>query len=391
MADAADPRPVPAPPNGHPAVERMRATLVISQLEMGGAERVMTELANHWVAKGWSITLIHYSPHGTPPAYPLDPRVTEVALDLFRVSDSLLAAMRNNWRRVRVLRRAIAASQPDVVLSFMANSPTLLATIGLRMPIIVSEHRGPRGELNFAWSLLREATYPRAAFVVMLTNSARVQLSPLLRRRARVIPNPLPSAFRGPIAGRDAAPGAPSDAPVIMGLGRLGPEKGFDLLITAFARVAAARPGARLVIWGEGAERAALEALCRDLGVEDRVALPGTTAAPEEELLAATLFVLSSRKEGLPMALIEAMALGRAVIACDCEHGPRDIIRDGVDGVLVPPDDVDALTEAMLTLLDDDERRLALARAASAVRGRFTIEVVSAQWESLFREAVRGS
>lgn len=365
-----------------------RLTLVISQLEMGGAERVMTELANHWVAKGWAVTIIHFSPPGTPPAYPLDPRVTEVPLDLFRVSHTPLSAIRNNWRRVRVLRRAIAASRPQVVLSFMANSPTLLAAIGLAVPVIVSEHRGPRGELNLAWSILRELTYRRAAFVVMLTTSALGHLSPALQRRGRVIPNPLPAAFmRVPMEVR-VAPGAPSDVPVIMGLGRLGPEKGFDLLIRAFARIVPGRPGARLVIWGEGGERAVLEDLCRSEGVADQVSLPGTTPAPEDELLSATLFVLSSRKEGLPMALIEAMSLGCAVIACDCEHGPADIIEHGVDGLLVPPDDVDALATALHALLDDDERRLALAQRAVGVRERFTIEAVSARWEALFREAM---
>ena len=224
----------------------------------------------------------------------------------------------------------------------------------------------------------------------MLTNSALAHLSPALQRRGRVIPNPLPAAFVARPAQPGVAPGAPSEAPVIMGLGRLGPEKGFDVLIRAFARIAISRPGARLVIWGEGDERAALEDLCRREGVADQVALPGTTRAPEEELLAATLFVLSSRKEGLPMALIEAMALGCAVIASDCEHGPADVIQHGVDGLLVPPDDVDALAAAMQELLDDDARRLALAERAAGVRERFTIEAVSARWEALFREAMHG-
>jgi len=366
-----------------------RLTLVISSLEMGGAERVMTELANHWAKLGRTITLIHYSPPGNPPAYPLDPRISVVPLGLHRESRSPLSAVRNNVHRIRVLRRAIRDSRPEVVLSFMANVITMIATRGLGVPVLVSEHRGPRGELSLPWSILREITYRRAAFVVMLTNSALAHLSPALQRRGRVVPNPLPSPFLErvrphEITGDDER----ADAPVIMALGRLGPEKGFDLLIRAFVRIAAEWPAARLVIWGEGDERRNLEALATELGLEGRVSLPGTTRAPEDELLAATVFVLSSRKEGLPMALIEAMALGRAVVACDCEHGPRDIVTDGVDGLLVPPENGDALADAIADLLRDPGRRSSLARRATAVRERFTIEAVSAKWEALFSEAV---
>ncbi len=376
-------------PDGHASPASLRLTLVISSLEMGGAERVMTELANHWAGLGWAITLVNLNfPSDRPPAYPLDPAVTVVGLDLHRPSASPFSAIGNNWRRIRALRAAIAASHPQVAMSFMANSETLLAAARLGVPVIVSEHRGPRGELNLAWSILRELTYRRAAFVVMLTNSALAHLSPALQRRGRVIPNPLPGAFLAGPVGSSPAPGAPSGAPVIMGLGRLGPEKGFDVLIRAFARISPRWPRARLVIWGEGDERAALETLCRDEGVADRVALPGTTRTPEQELLAATLFVLSSYKEGLPMALIEAMALGRAVIASDCEHGPRDIIRDGIDGLLVTPGDVDALADAMDSLLGDEARREGLAERAVEVRERFSIETVSAKWEALFRQAV---
>ncbi len=129
----------------------------------------MTELANHWAAKGWPITIIHYSAPGTPAAFPLDPRVTEVPLGLHRVSRNPISAVINNVRRIVVLRRAIRDSRPEVVLSFMANVVAILATRGLKVPVLVSEHRGPRGELSLPWSILREVTYRRADFVVMLT------------------------------------------------------------------------------------------------------------------------------------------------------------------------------------------------------------------------------
>jgi glycosyltransferase involved in cell wall biosynthesis len=372
----------PAPP---------RLTMFISSLVTGGAERVMTELANHWAAEGWPITIIHYSDPGTPAAFPLHPAITEVPLGLHRVSRNPISAVMNNVRRILVVRRAIRDSRPDVVLSFMANVIAILATIGLRVPVIVSEHRGPRGELSLPWSILREITYRRAAFVVMLTQSALDHLSRSLQRRARVVPNPLPSAFAAAAAQarEDDRPRPATTGPAIMGVGRLGPEKGFDMLIDAFATIAPAWPTARLVIWGEGDERESLEQHRAERGLEDRVSLPGNTPSPERELREATIFVLSSRKEGLPMVLIEAMAIGCAAIAFDCEHGPRDIIRDGVDGVLVPAGDVAALSDAMDGLLRDDARRAMFSKRAVEVQDRFTIEAVTERWEALFDEARR--
>lgn len=368
-----------------------RLTLVISSLVMGGAERVMTELANHWAAQGWLITIIHYSAPGTPAAFPLDPRVNEVPLGLHRVSRNPGSAVINNVRRILVLRRAIRDSRPEVVLSFMANVVAILAARGLKVPVLVSEHRGPRGELSLPWSILREVTYRRADFVVMLTSSALAHLSPALRRRGRVVPNALPAPFLARALAMPAIDGTVRsvDRPIIMGLGRLGPEKGFDLLIRAFALIADAWPTARLVIWGEGDSRADLERIRDEHGLAERVDLPGNTDTPQDELLSATLFVLSSRKEGLPMVLIEAMAVGRAVVAYDCEHGPRDIIRDGLDGVLVPPEDVAGLATAIDALLRDDARRTDLARRAVEVRERFTMEQVAHRWETLFAEAMQ--
>ena len=176
-----------------------------------------------------------------------------------------------------------------------------------------------------------------------------------------------------------------------MGLGRLTPEKGFDLLIEAFAKLSDTWPTARLVIWGEGGERERLERIRASHDLAGRVELPGETRVPEQVLESATVFVLSSRLEGMPMALLEAMARGRAVVACDCDHGPRDIVRDGVDGILVPPEDVGALTAAIGELLGDDARRAELGRRALEVRDRFALAAITAQWERLFHDARRAA
>jgi len=268
------------------------------------------------------------------------------------------------------------------------NVLTVFSTIGFEIPVIVSEHTAPRGTLSVPWRILRALAYRRATFVVMLTAGALAELPSALRQRGRVIPNPLPSAF-ATAAATTTDEQVGSAGQTIMGLGRLTPEKGFDLLIEAFARIADSWPTARLEIWGEGDERDRLERIRASHDLVERVALPGETRSPERVLPSATVFVLSSRLEGLPMALLEAMALGRAVVACDCDHGPRDIVRHGIDGLLVPSEDVTALADAIEELLRDDERRASLARRAVEVRDRFALGAISEQWDTLFREARR--
>lgn len=378
-----------------PPDDRPRLTLVISSLGVGGAERVLTTLANHWAAEGWSVTVLDLVSPGTPPFFPLDPRVAEVQLGLLWVSGNPLSAVVNNLRRMLVLRRAINRSRPGVVLSLMnkTNVLTLFAMALHPVPVVVAEHTAPLGTLSRTWSVLRNLAYRRAAAVVMLTHGALADLPPALRRRGRVIPNPLPPDVDEAAAGRPAtgsadaplAVGRPG-GPTVMGLGRLIPEKGFDLLIAAFSQIVPEVAGVRLVIWGEGPERASLEGLRSGSPYPDLIELPGATREPLRALASATVFALPSRLEGMPMALIEAMAMGLPVVAADCDHGPRDIVRDGIDGLLVPVGDVPALAAAIRALLLEPGRRTELGRRATEVRARFALAAISGQWAALFRE-----
>ena len=366
---------------------------MISSLSVGGAERVLTLLANRWVEMGWRLTVIDFSKPGTTPFFPLDARVREVQLGLHRVSTNPISRITTNLGRIRILRRAILRTEPDVVLSFMdrTNVLALIATVGVSVPIVVSERSSPR-VLDRPWRWLRAVSYRRASVVVTQTGAALDDLPSPLRARGRVIPNPLPEDLAH-LPDPDVQPAPESDIATstlverVVALGRLTPEKGFDVLIAAFARIISRRPNARLVIWGEGPERENLEQLARDLGVADRVDLPGETRDPAAAIGDATIFVLSSRVEGFPNALLEAMALGRPVIAADCPHGPRDIVRDGIDGILVPPEDPGALADSLIGLLADRTRRMDLARRAVEVRERFALATVAAQWEGLLLSA----
>ncbi|WP_441245561.1 glycosyltransferase [Kitasatospora sp. McL0602] len=189
------------------------------------------------------------------------------------------------------------------------------------------------------------------------------------------IPNPLPFEVL-PAA-------APADRTVVS-IGRLAQEKGYDLLLESWAEAVDRRPGWRLRIFGLGEEEAALRAQCTALGLDDSVEFAGRTDDVPGALAGAAVFALSSRGEGFPISLMEAMACGVPCVAFDCAPGVREIIRDGVDGLLAPTGSTTALAQRLGRLMDDQELREAMGERGRQAIGRFSPERVTARWEELF-------
>ena len=207
----------------------MRVTLVIYSLRGGGAERVMSIMANHWAERGWKVTLLTYDDGAEAPAYTLSGAVDHRHLSIEGASSGVVQAVRSNVRRLVVLRRAIRASGPDAVISFLdvVNVRTILATCGLGVPVVVSEHSDPsRHRIGRVWQALRKWSYRYAASVVVLTPDALRYFPNAIRRKGAVIPNPLEvdvGADLVPVGGRRK---------IVVAVGRLAEEKGFDRLIT---------------------------------------------------------------------------------------------------------------------------------------------------------------
>lgn len=366
---------------------RWRITAVIGSLGCGGAERMLTWLSGALAERGHIVTLLTTDPFTS---------------DFFRVPEgvSRLRAPREahqscRWydisgqrRRIAALRSTLIGTQPDVVLTFLdtLNVSVLLARWGEALPVIVSERTDPRAhEIGLRWSWLRRLCYPRAARVVVLTRSVAEWAGRIWPPwRVEVIPNPVVPPVRS--RGHESGPEA---GKTLISIGRLHRAKGYDLLLRAFACIAADVPDWDLVIVGDGEERAALLGLAESLGVASRVRFAGLLAEPLAVRGKDTLFVLPSRYEGFPNALAEAMAIGLPVISFDCPSGPREIIRDGIDGLLVPAEDITALAETMRRLMHDGAERARLAARAPEVLQRFSPEVIIQNWERLIGEVMQ--
>lgn len=369
----------------------MKIALVISSLGPGGAERVISGMSSWWAKHDRDVTLITLSPKDSD-FYPIHPDVKRVALDVMTESSSLLSAIVSNFRRALVLRRAIRQLNPDVVISFVdkTNVLTLVATLGMKVPVIVSERTSPdKHDIGGIWSWARRLTYPRAALVVVQSAGVFdwvVENINSCASKTLVIPNPL-------CEGGTEASGA-SDSPIdltgggaasktIISAGSMVPHKGFDLLLKAFARVADKHGEWRLVIFGDGPERENLKSLAEDFGISKRVFMPGVVKNLSEFFRRADMYVLPSRFEGFPNALVEAMSCGLPAICFDCSGSMRDIVREGVNGILVHPEDIGELAQAMDKLMGDENLRGYLACNASEVATRLNIDNIMARWEKI--------
>jgi GalNAc-alpha-(1->4)-GalNAc-alpha-(1->3)-diNAcBac-PP-undecaprenol alpha-1,4-N-acetyl-D-galactosaminyltransferase len=360
-------------------------TAVISSLECGGAERVMSMLCNHWSTTN-AVTLLTFDDGREPPFFPLAPGVRHRCLGLTGTSRHAIDAMTRNIRRVRVLRRAIAESRPDVVVSFgdRTNVSVLLATLGCRVPVVVSERSDPRNvPPGWTWSALRHLAYRRAAAIVLVSPEGRDWFGGRLQQNVRVIPNPIDLE-----PAPEPAPD-PDDAIRFVSVGRLAHEKGHDVLLDAMARMPEdVRVRAYLTVVGDGPLREALRHRAQALGLDARVRWVGRHHDPASFVRAADIFVLPSRFEGFPNALAEAMSLGRAVVAADCRSGPGELIADGDSGLLVPPGDPDALAVAMTRLARNREERRRYAAAAPTCTRPLRLQAISDAWLQLFQDTV---
>ncbi len=322
--------------------------------------------------------------------YELNPSIKRITLELPAASTNPIKAITNNLGRALALRRVLRAVRPDVALSLMTSSNILLAlaATGMKDMITVGSERvhPPKYPIGRIWETLRAQLYRRLDAIVALTSESADWLSQHTHARRVVrIPNiaTWPLILQPPYLEPTVRS---SKQRLLLSVGRLTEQKGFDKLIAAFQRVSVQFPHWHLVILGDGPDRAALKAQIEAAMLHHRVSLPGRAGNIGQWYSVADLFVMSSSFEGFPNVLAEAMAHGLPAVSFDCDTGPRDIIRHEVDGLLVANGDVKALSNALGRLMGDTCLRQQFAVNAVDVRERFSIVKIAGLWENLFKE-----
>lgn len=334
-----------------------QVALLLPSLQGGGAERVMLNLAQGFAERGIKVDLVLARAQG-PYLSQVPPCVRVVDLGRSRMLTSLPGL-------VRYLRR----ERPAALLSAM-NHVNLIAIVarrlaGQKLRLVVSEHNTLSVSVANARTLrarlipaMIKVLYPWADAIVTVSQGVAddlARVTELARDSFTIIYNPVitPELFAKAEEPVDHPWFASGQPPVVLGVGRLTPQKDFPTLIRAFALLRQER-SARLMILGEGEERLKLETLMRQMGLEQDVSFPGFVENPFKFMKKAKVFVLSSRWEGLPTVLIEALALGTPVVSTDCPSGPREILEDGRWGALVSVGNEEAMARAMRQVIDGD-------------------------------------
>jgi glycosyltransferase involved in cell wall biosynthesis len=360
----------------------------------GGVARLSLTLARGFVDRGHAVSVVTWD-GSEPDLYEVPAGVERVAAATGRRPFVRWFDLVGNIRRLARIRGAILSTRPDCVIGVGdgSNELMLLATTGCALKRLVSiqiDHSG-HDRYHTGWDdrrrrRLRRRAYAMADAVVLLSaQEAARAAADNPDWRCAVIPDPV-------VPSIDTEPDEEAASTMarletrdcwLVGAGRLVQQKGFDLLLDAFASLAEHFPAWGLLILGEGPDRPSLEKQAATLGIAECVLMPGVLRKLHPVLQRCDIFVLPSRFEGQPLALMEAMLCGLPVVSFDCPSGPAAVIRPGVDGLLVRPITAAALAGELSRLMSCPDMRREMARAAPEVRSRFDVERICARWERL--------
>ncbi|MFV2177478.1 glycosyltransferase family 4 protein [Actinomadura sp. LOL_016] len=381
------------PPRG----ERLRVRILLQNAHgTGGTIRTVLNLSGR-LARDHDVEIVSVTRSGAEPFFPFPDGVTityaddravprrRVARLLSRLPSVLIpkeeASFRwmNLWTDLRLLR-TLRAAPPDVLIATRPSLNLLVAALSPRGVTTIGQDHMSLGSYKppLRRQILRD--YRRLDVLTTLTEAARAEYEDALAGsdvRIVRIPNAVPDM-----------PGGPSrrTGKVVLAAGRLVQNKRFDLLIEAFAPIAAEHPDWTLRIFGAGARRGALRDLVAERGLTGRVEVRPASRRLPAEMENAAIYALTSRREGMPMVVIEAMTKGLAVVSTDCPHGPREMIDSGRDGLLVPVDDAAALTAALRALIGDDALRDRLGEEARRSARAYDPARVAARWTALLAD-----
>ncbi|NLL79396.1 MAG: glycosyltransferase family 4 protein [Clostridiales bacterium] len=351
---------------------KRKIVFYIAGLQRGGAERVITNLAGYFQGIGYEVTF--FTDCVLKKEYTLADGIAREIVGYEPTGKRI----RDMFRRITVIREAYKRIKPDVVVSFIGktNIRAILAAMGTGIPVVVSVRNDPDREYySKAMRILAKLLFGQAAGVVFQTEDARAWFGKKVQKKSAILANPLQEKVIRPRFEGERAD-------EIVAVSRLEKAKNHKMLLQAFAKIEKQFPDTVLKIYGNGSQRETLEKLSAELGLIDRVQFMGDREDATDLIYRSRLFVLSSDYEGMPNALLEAMAMGLTVIATDCPcGGPKTVIENEENGLLVPVGDVDSLAAAMKKVLSDDKLSEKLGRNAHKLSEQMAPERVHKAWQ----------
>lgn len=345
----------------------MKLFLYTSVLSGGGAERVLCQLANNFLKKKHDVFIIASYP--TQNEYVLDNQIKKIYIDESNQN-------KKSIRQILRLRALVKKEKPDVLISFLPNPnlKMLIATMGLTVKKVISVRNDPNYEYaNTIIKILAKVFYLQADGIVFQTKQAQKWFSKKIQKKSVIIMNQVSELFFSTKRVEEN---------FFVAVGRLNKQKNYPLMIKAFGLLVKEHPNVRLRIYGDGEEKENINNLIKKYKLENNISLMGKSNHINEVLSHAKAFVLSSTYEGMPNALLEAMAMGLPCIATDCPcGGPEMIIKNGYNGVLVPVDNINSLYEGLKKILENDEFRIKIALNAKESSKNFYPQKIFREWE----------
>lgn len=357
----------------------MNICFCVDSMESGGAERVVSNLSHYFVEQGNQVSIIMVSSLKKKSFYTLNDKV-----DLLAICDGKKQGV-NIIKKVFLLRKTIKKLAPDVVVSFLphVNIYTDWAIRKLKIPHIVSERNNPyvdpRGKIQ---RFLKNKCFKKADGCVFQTSDAMKYFQGKAKGRQIIIYNPLNLQWRPDDYNFDREK-------KVVAVGRMQPQKNFNLLLKAFKEFSLNNKDYILEIFGDGEEKPILENIAKEQGFANKIVFRGHSPNWHKQAYKASIFVLSSDYEGMPNALLEAMALGIPSISTDCPiGGPKEIIQDGKNGFLVPVGDFKAIAEKMQVLVSDKDLSDNVAKESIKINEKLSCEEIGGQWLKFIEEII---
>ncbi|MTH08407.1 glycosyltransferase [Turicibacter sanguinis] len=353
-----------------------KITFIISSLNFGGAERVVSELANHFSHDSEvSIVLVSQS----KVEYQLDDRVKLYCIeDYYDKTNNSISVL----ERIKFIRKCVKEFNPDIVVSFLAdiNIYSCIALACSKFPLILSERNDPNIDpRNYIKRRLRTVVYPLAAGYVFQTPKASRYFSKYIQKKSTIIPNPIKMNLPKPYEGERLKE--------IVAVGRLEPQKNYQLLIKTFAKFNKIYPEYCLKIYGEGSERKNLEEMVEKEQLTKVIEFKGKVLDFHKDIIKSSMYILTSDYEGMPNALMEAMALGLPCIATNVPSGGTNFLIDNeVNGIITPVGNSDLLLKNMIKLVENKNLSQKLSYESRKINSKFSLDNTCKLWSCYISE-----